>query len=122
MKRIEIKILDVYFIIFGSLMIFAGITVDNIMPWVNEINLNKIESCIADMHFRHSNETQFQKCVTPDLEQIQAIQKLTALTTILYSIGGVFVGLGFAAESKKSMNKTDICNCGTIYRCPIHDK
>ncbi len=122
MASIEIKILDVYFIIAGSLMIVAGIMVDNIMPWVDQISLIKIESCIADMHFRHNNETQFQKCVTPDLEQIQAIQKLTAFTTVLYSIGGVFVGLGFTTKSKKSINKPDICNCGTIYRCPIHDK
>lgn len=122
MAGIEIKILDVRFIIVGSLFLFAGIIIDNTVPWIDQISLIKIESCIADMHFRHNNENQFQKCVTPDLEQIQTIQKLTALTTVFYSIGGVFVGLSFAAESKKLMKKPDVCNCGTVYRCPTHDK
>ena len=76
-------------------MIIAGITADNVMPWVDQITLTNIEICIADVHFRNHNETQFQECVTPDLEKIEGIQKINALTTILYSIGGVFIGLGF---------------------------
>ena len=51
------------------------------------------------MHFRNQNETQFQECVTPDLEKIESIQKINAFTTILYSIGGVFIGLGFRKKS-----------------------
>lgn len=100
MSNIEkVKKYDISFIIIGSLMIIAGITADNVMPWVNQITLTKIESCIADMHFRNHNETQFQECVTPDLEKIEGIQKINALTTILYSIGGVFIGLSFRKKS-----------------------
>ena len=125
MSNIEkIKKYDISFIIIGSLMIFAGITVDNLMPWVDQITLTDIEICVADMHFRHNNETQFQECVNPNLEKIEAIQQITALKTVLYSIGGVFIGLGFRTKlkPKKSKNKLDICNCGTVFRCPIHDK
>lgn len=100
MKRIEIKISDVRFIILGIAVIVAGIAFDYALPWVNEINLNKIESCIADMHFRNATETQFQQCVTPDLKQIQAVQQLTLIITIFYSMGGVFIGLGFMTEAK----------------------
>jgi len=69
------------------------------MPWVDQINLTKIESCIADMHFRNYNETQFQECVTPNLEKIEGIQKINAFTTIFYAMGGVFIGLGFRKKS-----------------------
>jgi len=100
MSNIEkVKKYDISFIIIGSLMIIAGITADNVMPWVDQITLTKMESCIADMHFRNHNETQFQECVTPDLEKIEGIQKINALTTILYSMGGVFIGLGFRKKS-----------------------
>lgn len=120
----KVKKYDISFIIIGSLMIIGGITVDNLMPWVDQITLTEIEICIADMHFRHNNETQFQECVNPDLEKIEAIQNINALKTTLYSIGGVFIGLGFRTKSKsrKSVNKLDICNCGTVFRCPTHDK
>lgn len=76
------------------------------------------------MHFRNHNETQFQECVKPDLEKIEAIQKINALTTILYSIGGVFIGLGFRTtlKSKRPVKKQDICNCGTAFHCSTHDK
>lgn len=120
----KIKNYDISFIIIGSLVIISGITLDNVMPWVDEITLTKIEICIADMHFRHNNETQFQECVTTDLEKIETIQTINALATILYSMGGVFIGLGFStkSKSKKPANKQDICNCGTVFRCPTHDK
>ena len=125
MSNIEkVKKYDIFFMIIGSLMIIAGISADNIMPWADQITLIKIQSCIADMHFRNHNETQFQECVTPDIEKIGAIQKINALTTILYSIGGVFIGLSFRTKSKsnESVKKQDICNCGTAFRCPTHDK
>ena len=104
-------------------MITAGIFADTVLPWADETTHTKIESCIADMHFRHNNETQFRECVAPDLKKIEAIQKLITFTTILYSIGGVFVGLGFRTrlKSKKSVKKPD-CNCNTPYRCPEHNK
>ena len=85
--------------IMGILMIAAGITADNVMPWGDQITLTKIESCIADMHFRNNTETQFQECVSTDLKKIESIQKINALTTILYSTGGVFIGLGFRKKS-----------------------
>lgn len=124
MSNIKVENFDIYFIIIGSLMIAAGISTDNVLPWADETTHTKIESCIADMHFRHNNETQFQECVVPDLKKIEDIQKLNALTTGLYSIGGVFVGLGFRTKlkSKKSVSKSDICNCNTAFRCPTHDK
>lgn len=120
-KKYEISLIVVAA---GLLMIFAGITVDNLMPWVDQITLTEIERCIADMHFRHNDETQFQECVNPNLEKIEATQKITILKTIWYSIGGVFIGLGFRTKSKsiKSKNKLDVCNCGTVFRCPTHDK
>lgn len=120
----KVKKYDISFIIIGSLMIIAGIVTDNVMPWVDQITLTNIETCIADMHFRNHSEIQFQECVTPDLEKIEGIQKINALTTILYSIGGVFIGLAFRtkSKSKKLVNKQDICNCGTVFRCPTHDK
>ena len=112
------------FIIIGSLVIIIGIIFDNVMPWLDQIILTKIENCIADTHFRNHNETQFQECVAPDLKQIEVTQKMNALTTILYSMGGVFIGFGFSTKtkSKKPVNKQDGCNCRTVYRCPIHDK
>jgi len=66
----------------------------------------------------------FQKCVFPDLKKIEAIQQINTYTTILFSIGGVFMGLGFRTKSKSKdlVNKQDICNCGTVFRCPTHDK
>ena len=124
MSNIEVESFDVYFIIVGPLMIVAGILANSILPWADEITHTKIESCIADMHFRHDNEIQFQECVAPDLKKIESIQKLNVLTTVLYSIGGVFVGLGFRTKlkSKKLINKREICNCGTVFRCPTHNK
>lgn len=120
----KIKNYEIGLIFMGSLMIGGGITAQNIMPWIDEITLIKIESCIADMHFRHNNETQFQECVITDLKKVETIQTINALTTILYSMGGVFIGLGFRkkSESKKPVNKQDICNCGTAFRCPTHNK
>jgi len=105
-------------------MILSGILVGNILPWSDEITHNKMESCIADMHFRNTTETQFQECVTPDIEKIIVLQKLNALIAAFYSIGGIFVGLGIKTKlkSKKLVNKTTICNCGTVFRCPTHDK
>lgn len=96
----KFKKYDISFIIVGLLMIIAGITADNVMPWVDQITLTNIEICIADMHFRNHTETQFQECVATDLEKIESIQKINALTTILYSIGGVFIGLGFRKKSE----------------------
>lgn len=124
MAIIEIKNVDVSFIILGSLIIAVGISIDYFLPWTEEISHNKIEKCIADMHFRNSTETQFQECVSTDLKQIEAIQKLNVIISVLYSMGGVFVGFGFITKvkSKKLVNKPDICNCGTVFRCPIHDK
>ena len=76
------------------------------------------------MHFRNHTKTQFQECVAPDLKKIKSIQQLSVLTTIWYPIGGVFIGLDFVtkSKSKKRVNKQDICNCGTAFRCPTHDK
>lgn len=126
MERVVIKVSDFYYIIIGALTIFAGIVLNNIMPWADQINLIHIEKCIADMHFRNINETDFQKCVTPNLKHITATQQLIAIITVLYTIGGVFVGFGFKtiskSQSKKSINKLDVCNCGTVLRCPIHDR
>ena len=122
MSTLKVTRYDVYFITMGSLMIASGIITDNVLPWADQSTLSKIEMCVADIHFRNHTETQFQECVTPDLEKIEAIQKINALTTILYSIGGVFIGLGFVTKSKKQVKKQDICNCKTVYRCPIHDK
>lgn len=84
----------------GVLIIIAGIVADNVMPWVDQITLTHIEICIADMHFRNHNETQFQECVSPDLDKIEGIQQMNALTTLLYSMGGIFIGLGFAKKSQ----------------------
>ena len=125
MSNVEkIKKYDISLIIIGSLVIIGGITIDNLMPWVDQITLTNIEICIADMHFRHNNETQFQNCVKPDLEKIEVIQQVIALKTILYSMGGVLIGLGFKtiSESRKPENKPNVCNCGTVFRCPTHDK
>ncbi len=77
----------------------AGISTDNVMPWVDQITLTNIENCIADIHFRNHNETQFQECVSPDLDKIENVQQMNALTTILYSMGGIFIGLGFRKKS-----------------------
>lgn len=120
----EIKKHQVGLFIMGILFITAGIFANNIMPWADQIALTQIESCIADMHFRHNDETKFQECVSPDLKKIEAIQQINAYITILFSIGGVFIGLGFSTKSKlkEPVNKQDNCNCGTVFRCPLHDK
>ena len=95
----KVKKYDINIIIVGALMIIGGITLDNLMPWIDQINLTNIEICIADMHFRNHTEKQFQECVNPDLEKIKLIQQINAFTTILYSIGGIFIGLGFRNKS-----------------------
>lgn len=99
------------FFFFGAIMIIGGITIENIMPYVNEIKLIKIEACIADMHFRHNNETHFQNCVNSDIKDIEQIQMVNAYTTIMYSMGGVFIGLGFQKSKKEvrflKLNKID---------------
>lgn len=109
MSHIEIEHFDVYFIILGSLIIAAGLSIDNFLPWADESTHNKMEGCIADMYFRHTDEAQFQKCVLPDLTQIESLQKLKVLISILYSVGGIFVGFGFSTKlkSKKLVNKPD---------------
>jgi len=96
----ELKQYHIGLIVLGSLFIATGLVANNVMPWADQITLTHIERCIADMHFRHNNETQFQECVTPDLKKIESIQQINAYTTILFSIGGVFVGLGFSKKSK----------------------
>jgi hypothetical protein len=120
----EIRKYHVGLFVMGILFIALGITANNVMLWADQTTLTHIERCIVDMHFRHNNETQFQECVSPDLKKIEAIQQINTYTTILFSIGGVFVGLGFRIKSKSKnlVIKQDICNCGTAFRCPIHDK
>lgn len=98
----EIKRHHLSLIGMGTLIILLGMTVDNLMPWVDQTTLSNIGKCIADVHFRNHTETQFQECVAPDLEKIGNIQTITALKTMLYTLGSVFVGLGFR---KKSINK-----------------
>ena len=120
----KIKKYNVELFVIGILFIVMGVFTNNVMPWAEQSTLSYIESCIADMHFRHNNETKFRECVTPDLKEIESIQLINAYTAVLYSMGGVFIGLGFSKKSelKKPLNKQDSCNCGTPYRCPDHDK
>lgn len=96
----EVKKYHVGLFVMGILLIIAGLLIDNAMAWIDQITLMNIESCIADMHFRNTNEIQFQECIFPDLKKIESIQQINAYATIFYSTGGVLVGLGFRKKSE----------------------
>lgn len=124
----QVKHFDLPFIIAGALFIVAGIFADHLMVWIDQITLSNIENCIADMHFRHNNEDTFLACVSTDLGKIEAILHWNTFTTILFSLGGVFIGLGFRTQLKSEKQietqntKQNDCNCNTPYRCPKHDE
>ena len=70
----RVKKFEYSFFIIGSVLIISGIVIDNAIPWSDQITLTKMGNCIADMHFRHNNETQFQECISPDLKKIETLQ------------------------------------------------
>lgn len=90
--------------ILGILMIIGGIISDQFMLSVDQITIIEIGNCIADVHFRNNTENQFQECISPDFEKIEIIQKINAFTTILYSLGGAFIGCSFSKRSEQIIN------------------
>ena len=91
-----------YWIFLGITAIIGGLAAESIVPWADQSTLSVIETCIADMHFRNHTETEFRDCVSPDVEKIQALQHLIVITTIFYSVGGIFIGVGLTKKFQKN--------------------